>query len=663
MGIGGKMKTNFPDMSEIASRKEHRELTKSEQASSKHDQETNRFKTSFLDMIKSPKDIRLLNKDQLRLLAQEIRHEMINTVAKCGGHLGPSLGVVELTIALHYVFNSPKDKIIWDVGHQSYPHKLLTGRKKEFSTLRQYKGLSGFPKIDESEHDAFGVGHSSTSISAALGIAKARDLKNEDFKVMAIIGDGALTGGEAFEGLNNAGHLRSDLIVVLNDNGMSIGKNVGGWSNYIQEMVTNPKYCKTRKKFEGMLKKFPLGDVAAEKALELEDTLRAVFSPGMLFKQFGFKYYGPIDGHNIGKIIQALNNIKNIKGPILLHVRTKKGKGYQYAESDKTKFHGISPFNVKNGEKIKCANVISYTEAFSNILIKLASKDKKIVAITAAMATGTGLDKFAEKFPERFFDVGIAEQHAVTFAAGLASYGFRPVVAIYSTFLQRAYDQIIHDVCLQNLPVIFAIDRAGLVGEDGATHQGVFDMSFLRNVPNLVIMAPKDENELGRMLKTAIEYDRPIAIRYPRGCGEGRKIYEDPKPVKMGKAKILRKGKDIVVICIGPCVTTALEAAKELKKIDCCVINARFVKPLDNERILENVKRCKKVLTIEENSLKGGFGSAIVELLGENKVNATVERIGVPDRFIEHGAQNILRKDIGLDKESIKKKIWGMVKG
>ncbi|MBD3164604.1 1-deoxy-D-xylulose-5-phosphate synthase [Candidatus Woesearchaeota archaeon] len=619
------------------------------------------MKTNFLGMVKQPSDLRVLNKQQLGMLAREIRHEIINVVSKNGGHLAPSLGAVELAIALHYVFDSPKDKIVWDVGHQSYAHKLLTGRKGKFKTLRQHKGISGFPRIDESEHDAFGTGHSSTSISAALGIAKARDLKGEDYKAVAVIGDGALTGGEAFEGLNNAGHLKSNIIVILNDNDMSISRNVGGLSNYVRELIANPRYNETRKRFENILKGFPLGEQAAEKALGFEDTLRAVFSPGMLFKQLGFKYYGPIDGHDIGKLIQSLNNIKNIKGPVLLHVRTKKGKGYQYAEEQKTKFHGIGSFNVANGEKIKCAGAISYTEAFSRMLVRLAAKDDKLVAITAAMSTGTGLDKFAERFPNRFFDVGIAEQHAVTFAAGLAAQGFKPVVAVYSTFLQRAYDQVIHDVCLQNLPVVFAVDRAGLVGEDGATHHGAFDISFLRNIPNLTVMAPKDENELGRMLKTAAGLEGPAAIRYPRGCAEGRKIYENPKPVKSGKAKILRKGKDIAVICIGPLVTTALEAAGELDKIDCCVVNARFAKPLDKKRIIEQAGRCGKVLTIEENALMAGFGSAVLELLQDNHINVPVERMGIPDRFIEHGDVELLRKDAGLDKESIKRKIMEMV--
>jgi 1-deoxy-D-xylulose-5-phosphate synthase len=619
------------------------------------------MKTNFLDMVKKPADLRLLNKDQLRLLCDELRKEIIKTVANNGGHLAPSLGVVELTVALHCVFDSPRDKIIWDVGHQCYAHKLLTGRKDEFSTIRQHNGLSGFPKRHESEHDAFGAGHSSTSISAALGIAKARDLKNLDYNVIAVIGDGAMTGGMAFEGLNNAGQENTSLIVILNDNGMSISKNVGAWSKYLQNMITNPKYIGMREKMKALIEKFPLGGTAAEKASGFEDTLRAMSGPGMLFKEMGFKYFGPIDGHDTNKLIHALNNIKDLDKPVLLHIKTDKGKGYAHAENNKTKFHGISPFNVYNGEKLKHGKHISYTAAFSNMLVKLAQKDPHIVAITAAMATGTGLEKFAEKFPERFFDVGIAEQHAVTFAAGLAAEGFKPVVAIYSTFLQRAYDQIIHDVCLQNLPVIFAIDRAGLVGEDGPTHHGSFDISYLRHIPNLVIMAPKDENELGRMLKAAVEYDGPVAIRYPRGCGEGRKIFDDPKEVKMGKAKLLKKGKDIAVICLGPCVTEALKAAAELKKISCTVMNARFAKPLDKTKILDQARRCGKVLTIEENSLKGGFGSAVLELLQENKMDVPVERLGIPDDFIEHGSQDVLRKKVGIDKEGIKKKIAGMV--
>jgi 1-deoxy-D-xylulose-5-phosphate synthase len=619
--------------------------------------------SNFLGMIKSPEDLRVLSRQQLNMLAQETRREIIHTVSKNGGHLSSNLGVVELTIALHYVFNSPKDKIIWDVGHQSYSHKLLTGRRGRFRTLRQIGGLSGFPKISESIHDAFGTGHASTSISASLGIAKARDLKKENFNVVAVIGDGSLTGGEAFEGLNNAGHLNTNIIVILNDNEMSISKSIGGWSNYIQEIVTNPKYVKMRKKLRKMLHNVPLGEAAIDRAADIEDTLRAVFSPGMLFKQLGFKYYGPIYGHDINKLIIALTNIKHIKGPVLLHVRTRKGKGYSFAEYDKTKFHGISAFNVENGEKIKCGDAITYTEAFSQSLIKLASKDKRIVAITAAMASGTGLDKFGEKFPERFFDVGIAEQHAVTFAAGLAAQGFRPIVAIYSTFLQRAYDQIVHDVCLQKLPVVFAIDRAGIVGEDGATHQGCFDISYLRSIPNLIIMAPKDENELQAMLKAGVESNLPCAIRYPRGCGFGKNLDEIHHNLRIGEAEMLRNGKDIAVICLGQYANIAKMIADEIMpRADCTVINARFVKPLDKEMIINAAKKCKKVITIEENALEGGFGSAVLELLQENNINCKVERIGIPDKFIEHGSTEIVKKNIGLDKESIKNRILGMVK-
>lgn len=616
--------------------------------------------TNFLNIIKSPKDLRLLNRAQLRLLADEIREKIINTVSKTGGHLGPSLGVVELTIALHYIFDSPKDKIVWDVGHQSYAHKILTGRNNRFHTLRQYKGISGFPNMRESEHDAFGTGHSSTSISAALGIAKARDLKNEDFKVIAVIGDGALTGGEAFEGLNNAGHLKTDLLVILNDNGMSISKNVGAWANYLQEMIANPHYVDIRKKAMNIINKLPIGRHTAEKVFELEDTVRAVFSPGMLFKQLGFRYFGPIDGHNLDKLVLAIKNAKNIKGPVFLHIKTKKGKGYSHAENDNARFHGVSSFNILNGERTNHEPAKTYTDVFSDTLLKLAEKDEKIIAVTAAMSTGTGLDKFAEKFPKRFFDVGIAEQHAVTFAAGLASQGFKPVICIYSTFLQRAYDQVVHDVCLQNLPVIFAIDRAGLVGEDGATHNGAFDISFLRHIPNLVIMAPKDAEELEEMLKLALTHNGPAAIRYPRGIAG--KNFGEKQALKLGKGEILRNGKDIAVIGLGPAAIKALEAAKELKKADCCVINARFAKPLDDELIIWAAKKCGRVLTIEDNAIRGGFGSAVIELLQENRITVPVERIGIPNKFIEHGSLDILRKNIGLDKEGIKKKIVEMVK-
>jgi len=610
--------------------------------------------THFLDMIESPKDLKVLNSSQLALLAKEIRHKIITTVSKTGGHLAPSLGVVELTLALHYTFNCPDDKIVWDVGHQSYTHKILTGRLKKFNTLRQYKGISGFPKIKESIYDSFGTGHSSTAISAALGIAKARDLKNENHKVIAVVGDGALTGGMAFEGLNQAGHLKSDLIVILNDNKMSISPNVGAFSQYLRKMITHPQYKQKRKKVENFFKRW--SKKAAERALALEDTIRAMSGPGLLFKEMGFKYFGPINGHNLESLTRLFNNIKDMKGPILVHLITKKGKGYAYAEEEVTKFHGISQFNIENGEKTKQPLHITYTDAFSNALIKLAKQDSKIIGITAAMASGTGLDKFAREFPNRFFDVGIAEQHAATFAAGLATGGFKPVVAIYSTFLQRAYDQIIHDIALQNLPVVFAIDRAGLVGEDGPTHHGTLDLSFLRNIPNLTIMAPKDENELGHMLRTALDLDSPVAIRYPRGSGIGIGV-ENPLEQIQISSEILKEGKDVLILAVGPLVYEALEAAKELekKRISACVLNARFIKPLDEKTIINLAKKIKKIITIEENTIKGGFGSAILELLEKNNIKANVKRIGLPDKFIEHGPMDTLKKQVGLTKRNIVK--------
>jgi 1-deoxy-D-xylulose-5-phosphate synthase len=601
-------------------------------------------------MIKEPKHIKNLNKKQLDELAEDLRKEMINTVAKNGGHLAPSLGVVELTIALHYVFNSPKDKIIWDVGHQSYPHKLLTGRKDKFYTLRKHNGISGFPKRNESKHDIFGTGHSSTSISAALGIAKARDIKKQRFDVIAVIGDGALTGGMAFEALNHAGSLKTDLTVILNDNEMSISKNVGALSKYLSKIVTYPKYI-DRKKW--LLNTF--GEKAAKAATNIEEIARALPGPGLLFKELGFNYFGPIDGHDIDALIKALNNIKQIKGPVLLHVLTKKGKGYSHAENNKTKFHGISPFDVENGNKFYCVDAISYTEAFSSALMKIASKNKDIVAITAAMASGTGLKDFQKVYPDRFFDVGIAEQHAVTLAAGLASQGLRPIVTIYSTFLQRAFDQILHDVALQNLPVIFAVDRAGLVGEDGPTHHGNFDLSYLRQIPNLTIMSPKDENELQHMLYTATKLNNPVALRYPRGCGLGVDIDTTLKSIK--KAEILKSGKDITILAIGSMVAEAMKAYYMLKKkgIKAEIINARFIKHIDKKTIIDSVKKTKTLITIEENITNAGFGSAVDELIAENNIQCKIRNIGLPDKFIEHGKISQLRQKYGLTAENIVK--------
>ena len=618
--------------------------------------------THFLEMIDSPRDLRLLNKEQLNLLARELRKIIIDTVSKTGGHLGASLGVVELTIALHYIFDSPSDKMIWDVGHQIYAHKLLTGRKDKFHTLRQYKGIAGFPKREESAHDSFNTGHSSTSISAALGIAKARDLKKENYKVIAVTGDGALTGGMAFEGLNQAGHLKTDMLVVLNDNRMSISPNVGALSSYLRKIVTMPKYHEYRKRVVELLKRLPKGDKAVEKAFDIEDTIRAFMSPGMLFSELGFKYYGPIDGHNLEELIRALRNVKYIKGPVLLHVLTKKGKGYSFAEEDKTKFHGIGSFNIESGEKNGKSSRISYTTAFSDAITKLARKDKRIVGITAAMESGTGLEKFAQEFPDRFFDVGIAEQHAVTFAAGLASEGLKPVCAIYSTFLQRAYDQIIHDVCLQNLDVTFAIDRAGLVGEDGPTHHGCFDLSYLRHIPNMIVMAPKDENEIGHMLKTAIDHSGPASLRYPRGDGIGVAMHNPFKNLKIGQAEILKDGEDLAVFAAGPLAYDALEAAKSIKTHNVAVINPRFIKPLDENKIISFAEKTGKIITIEENSVEGGFGSAVLELLEDKEIKADVLRMGIPDRFIEQGSLEVLRKSVGLTKDNIAANIKYMLR-
>ena len=617
---------------------------------------------NILDKIKQPQDLKILTKQALEQLAKDIRVRIIKTVAKNGGHLGSNLGAVELAIALHYVFNSPKDKIIWDVSHQAYTHKLLTGRSKQFHTLRQHKGISGFCNINESEHDAFSAGHASTSISAALGIANARDLKNENYKVISVIGDGSLTGGMAFEGLNNAGSLKTDLIVILNDNRMSISPNVGALSSYLNRVVLSERYLKNLKKTEKFLKRIPaIGRERAKNIVELQEKLRTFATPGLIFQELGFKYFGPLDGHNIEELTKALTNIKKLKGPVLLHIKTEKGKGYDIAENDSYKCHGMGPFNIENGEKIKCANVPSYTEVFGNIMVKLAESNEKIIAITAAMTNGTGLDDFAKEFPERFYDVGIAEEHAVTFAAGLAVNGLRPVCAIYSTFMQRAYDQVIHDVALQNLPVIFCMDRAGFVGDDGPTHHGALDLAYMRTVPNMTIMAPKDENEMQHMMYTASTLNSPSSIRYPRGCGLGVKFDKNFKKLQIGKAEVLKQGKDLAIIGIGPLLYEALDAAKESKK-SIVVINARFVKPLDENLILKTAKKTKKIITIEEGTVNGGLGSAIIELLEEKNIKAKVRRLGIPDKFIECATQEKQRELCGLTKKNILKIIKEMAK-
>ncbi|SHJ71980.1 1-deoxy-D-xylulose-5-phosphate synthase [Caminicella sporogenes DSM 14501] len=618
---------------------------------------------NILSKINGLDDFKKLNLLELKKLSSEIRKFLIEKVSVTGGHLASNLGVVELTIALHKVFNSPEDKIIWDVGHQAYVHKILTGRKEQFDTLRQFKGLSGFPKIKESIHDSFETGHSSTSISAGLGMALARDLKGEKYSIISVIGDGALTGGMAFEALNHAGHSKTDFIVVLNDNEMSISENVGGLSKYLNRIRTAPTYFKVKDDVESLLRKIPaIGESVVRTAQKTKDTIKYFFVPGIIFEELGFTYLGPVNGHNIEDLIEVFKRAKNIKGPILVHVKTRKGKGYSFAEKHPDKFHGIGPFNIQTGKKLKVNSSKTYSEIFGEILVKLAEKDSRIVAITAAMPSGTGLSLFASKFPERFYDVGIAEQHAVTFAAGLAANGIRPVFAVYSTFLQRGYDQIIHDVCLQNLPVVFAIDRAGIVGQDGETHHGVFDLSYLRHIPNLKILAPKDGKELEKMLEYAFKQESPIAIRYPRGVSEDLCIDEKNN---VDRAEILRKGKDVCIIAIGKMVKTGLEVSKLLEKegIMTTVINSRFVKPLDKDTILNEIKNIDTVITLEDNVKSGGFGCGVLELLNENGIKGKKFKIfGFPDKFVEHGSVDVLFKEYKLDFKSIALSILELLK-
>jgi len=623
--------------------------------------------SAMLESVKSPRDIKNLKPKELVQLASEIRRKIIETVAETGGHLAPSLGVVELTIALHYVFDAPKDRIVWDVGHQAYAHKLLTGRVDNFHTLRQDNGISGFPKRSESPYDALDTGHSSTSISAALGMATALDLKGENAKIVAVIGDGSMSAGLAFEALNNAGHLRKDLIVILNDNEMSISPNVGALSSFLSRKLTSRPAARLKKELESFLKRSGVGENIWAVLKRSEDSLKALLTPGMLFESLQFEYIGPLPGHHLESLIQTLKNIRTIPGPVLVHVLTKKGKGYPPAERHPDLFHGVGPFEIATGKPKSSARPKppSYTKIFSQTLVRLAREDQRIVAITAAMPAGTGLSAFQEAIPDRFFDVGIAEQHAVTFAAGLALKGLRPVVAIYSTFLQRAYDQIIHDVCLTNQPVVFAIDRGGLVGEDGPTHHGAFDLSYLRTIPNLIVMSPKDENELQHMLYTALRHHGPAAVRYPRGSGVGTSLDWQLKEIPIGKGEIELEGPDVGIIAIGHHVFTAGVAAKDLARhgIKASVINARFVKPIDHDLITEIARRTGHILTIEENSLAGGFGSAVLECLSDNGMTSVkVCRLGLPDRFVEHGSQKTLRRLVNLDVPSIVKAVRSMIK-
>jgi len=621
---------------------------------------TDSMTSPLLDAINSPDDLKALTLDELGRLAAEVRGRIIETVAKTGGHLAPNLGVVELTIALHYVFNAPRDKIIWDVGHQSYTHKLLTGRRDRFHTLRTYGGISGFPKRNESPYDAFDTGHSSTSISAGLGISTAKGLKGEKDHVIAVIGDGSTTGGMAFEGLNQAGHTGKNLMVVLNDNAMSIGPNVGSFSSFLSRKMTGRRFVYFRRELENLLRSIPgVGENILSLVRKSEDTFITLFTPGMLFEALRFRYVGPIPGHRLDLLIETFSNVKNVEGPILVHVLTVKGKGYEPAECDPAHFHGVGCFEISTGSprKDSSAQPPSYTEVFGETMLDLGRKEKKLFAITAAMPEGTGLKRFAELFPERFMDVGIAEQHAVTFAAGLATEGFKPVVAIYSTFLQRAFDQIIHDVCLPNLPVIFCIDRGGLVGEDGQTHHGQFDITYLRSLPNMTVMAPKDENELRHMLFTALTLAGPAAIRYPRGRGEGVTLDPEYRVLPLGGSELLREGKDLTLIALGSMVLPSLHAAAELEKegFSATVVNCRFVKPLDR-RLAEYSRKTGKVLVVEENILQGGLGSAVLECFNDLGLSGvTVRRLGLPDRFVEHGPVELLREKIGLDKAGILK--------
>ena len=616
---------------------------------------------SILDGIKDPSQLKALSLLELETLAAELRARIIETCAENGGHLAPSLGVVELTIALHRVFDSPKDKILWDVGHQAYAHKLLTGRNESFGTLRTLGGISGFPKRAESPHDFFDVGHSSTSISAAVGFAVARDLKREHNKVLAVIGDGSMTGGLAFEGLNHAGELNKDLVVILNDNEMSISENVGALSNLLSRTITSEYVHRAKKDLEAFLEGLPMfGKSVLKIAKRAEESFKVFFTPGMLFEAFGFEYIGPIDGHDIPTLLETLENVKRFDDAVLIHVLTKKGKGYPAAEANPSLFHGVGPFDAQTGKvhKPKTA-AASYTGVFGETIKRLALDNEKIVAVTAAMPDGTGLTPFAREFPERFFDVGIAEQHAVTFAAGLAADGFRPVVALYSSFLQRGFDQLCHDVCLQELPVLFAIDRAGVVGSDGPTHHGVFDLSYLRQLPGLTVMAPRDENELQHMLFTALSLDGPSAVRYPRGNGLGVPMDQILEPLALGKGELLREGKDGAILAVGTMVQPALQAAAALalEGVELGVMNARFVKPLDRDLILA-LAATGFLVTVEENVLQGGFGTAILELLEESGVNGVrVIRLGYPDRFIEQGEQAELKAAYGLDAAGIARSV------
>ncbi len=621
---------------------------------------TESVQQKFFGSVEMPSALKTMGVKQLEQVAGELREKIIDVVAANGGHLASSLGVVELTIALHKVFDTPNDKIVWDVGHQAYAHKLLTGRFDRFHTLRQLDGISGFPKRDESPYDCFDVGHSSTSVSAALGMVAARDIQGTNEKVIAVIGDGSLTAGIAFEALNQAGHLKKDMIVIMNDNDMSISPNVGALSSFFSRKFTSDFFVKMKRETEYLLDSIPkIGKDLRRLAKKIEESVKGFITPGILFEAFGFDYVGPVDGHNLEELVLMLENASRMDGPILVHVVTKKGCGYLPAEENPSQFHGVGPFDRKTGIVAKSSGTPSYTSIFGETLVEMAEKDKRIVAISAAMLEGTGLKTFAERFPGRFFDVGIAEQHAVTFAAGLASQGMKPVCAIYSTFMQRAYDNVLHDVCLQKLPVTFALDRAGLVGADGPTHHGVFDYSFLRHIPNLVFVSPRNEIELQRAMITAANFDGPFAYRYPRGRGEGLTLSSNPQPLEIGKGELLRDGKDVAIFAIGTSVQESLVAAELLAKegVEVAVIDARFIKPLDEKLILEYARKTGRILTVEENVVQGGFGSAVLEVLAAHGLLVTADQIGLPDDFVEQGTQAELRARYGIDAAGIKARL------
>lgn len=613
----------------------------------------------ILDRIQKENDIKNLTEAEIDELRYEIRQFLLENISVTGGHLASNLGVVELTIALHLCLDLPTDKIVWDVGHQSYTHKILTGRKEGFKTLRKYQGLSGFPKTNESKSDCFNTGHSSTSISAGLGLAAAREITGEDYHVVSVIGDGSLTGGMAYEALNNASQLKQNFIIILNDNNMSISENVGGMSKYLANFRTTDVYRDLKAGVMNTLHKVPLcGDKMIHSIRNAKSSIKQLLIPGMLFEEMGIITLGPVDGGNIKELVTTLNEAKRVDGPVLIHVLTKKGSGYLPAEKNPARFHGAEPFDLETGKPLHKKEKATYTDVISSVMSQLGAKEEKLVAITAAMADGTGLTKFSRDYPERFYDVGIAEQHAVTFAAGLAKGGLKPVFAVYSSFLQRAYDQVLHDVCIQNLPVVFAIDRAGLVGSDGETHQGIFDISYLSTIPNMTIMAPKNKYELADMMKFAVEFDQPISVRYPRGTAyDGLKDHR--APIHLGKAEVIEEGKDIALFALGTMVETAEKVAIQLKEngINASVINARFAMPFDSDMVATLAKEHRLLVTMEENVASGGFGEHVLAYVNHKNLDLKVQIIAIPDTYVEHGSVDILKEKIGIDADSVYRKV------